>query len=685
MAARKTSKNPTRIWVYGGIEPAPAALELIDDALFKANRYANKLIEIERDRALEYQATRRRYAPEICPLEEEYANADAAVLAAVTDITDHRASVFRATGEKKSAVPRELTDRVALAKKVRKDVSIRLKDARASFEALMSPARADQKSRKKALVDALEHNAPRLKEKINADVLSGMLAEDWPDAWKALALVDAKALARQKLVRAARDFGAGTGGLVEASVLQSIKDAKDPKKCKLSGKKPGPPRFRSFRGEGRLGGQVDGCSVADLFAGTNSQIRLRQQPPKLTRNRPGGARNAEQFYFASLNIGSKHRGESVWVDLPVRLHRALPTDAVVKYVWISVRRQGVRRLYELHFTLEAPSFAVPREDRTRGVGRVAVNFGWRQVDGGTRIAYWLGESGEGGSIVVPTDMLKRLTFSKALRSHADTHYGAGLRVLRSVLLMAGHRFTYWDRMSSNRKRIALMGHLRAFAIHRLGTSMAPLWQQWKSQRLGAGSDLFASFVETSRWAKARGMTNVDRLAFWLLIWERKDAHLRQYEADMRARSLNQRNAFYKTESICLARRFSELVTDAADISEMAVKQAASPESEAASAGRQVVATGRLREIMRETFGKSRDSRVATEDNSIICAGCDATIKPAPGETIVVCPTCGELDTDRNNCRNLLRRREQAGGDDAPGTARDEGKDAGSEEDDEAAE
>lgn len=686
---RKTNKTPTRIWSFYCRPPAAETAALVRENLFLANRYYNALIEVERQRAARYQEIRRTHAPTLAALEDAYAEANLAVDAAYDAIQSEKARIFRQTGKRVTAIPVELKRTAESMKAVRHDLSAQLKQARDEFKALLAPAKAELKARrdslKKERANTDGKTAPLVIDKINAETSIAMLAEEWPEAWKDEERNDVAALGAKKLARRNRPIGTGTGGLVEEAVENAIHDAR-----------PALPRFRRFDETGRLGGQIreGGCATAVLLSGKHSQIRLRQLAPKPSKRTGVVGRHANEFYVVSVNIGSRERGLPVWIDLPCRIHRPLPNDGVVKYAWILVRRTGTQLRYDFQMMIEAESFATEQR-RPVGEGKVAVNFGWRKVSGGIRVAYWADEFGDHGSIVVPTELpdadtfeasrrprvplASRIAYSHVLESFADDNLTRAQRVARAWVARAGN---FWpkhvvDRTWSDRTRDAFVKAVRNWAREIIGADrIEQLWSTWKRDRVAAGQDLFVRLNVASRWARSNDLPRPEqRVAWWFETWGRKERHLRQYAAFQRCRAQRQRDAFYRKEAIRLATKYGELITDNSKMNEMAKRAAPDEEEklhEQARRNRQAMAPGRLREIMREIFGSRAVEPVSAEGNSTRCAECGKRMRGRPEESTATCPDHGPVDVDLNNCRNLLKRMteiEQSGSDGNGGGAR----------------
>lgn len=692
-ARKSKNKPPTRIFAFGG--PDAAIPEDARETLFRARAYYNALIAIERDRLDGYRKTRRSFAPLLAQREDDCEAGEKALDAARQAVKDERARVFRKTHHKSDEVAESFLVAVQDAKDKLAALRKLEQVERAAFEATLKPARDEYQRRRDALIAqracATGLTAPHVRRKINAEVFAAMVKEPvWPKAWKKLQKHDMQANATKTQARAARGFAAGTGGLVETAVAQAIDDSR-----------PRRPQFKSFDGEGRLGGQLRNCPVHQLFNPQNPQIRLTPQPVTVDPNRRTGVprqagHKLGQFYTCSVQVGTKrltgprhHRTEgfgeeekdwkTTWIDFPVWLHRELPKDAVVKYFWILVRRVGRRLRYQLQLTLEAESFRNAK--RPAGHGTVAINFGWRQLPHGHRIAYWVSEFGTQGEIVVPNtpappqaydstrrtqkkrkhSLGARLTLPHLLRRYADERFYEVKHVLRKWINgINGNHCTGWDNIVSERNRARFAGLLIEWAEFEIGQErLASLWQTWKTERFARQLDLFVSSMsDGAAWAREHGVSKpAARLAWWCFLWARKDAHLRQYFGDQSRRAHHQRDAFYRDHAIRIGTTFDTLVIDDTDFAKMAKRKNPEETDEAwdkARQNRHTFAPGRCREIFLDIFGPRRE-KVSASDNSSRCADCGAAMLGATGALTVRCPTHGEVDVDLNNCRNMLRR------------------------------
>src|SRR3990167_4017073 len=78
--ARKTSNVPTRIYTYGATALSPEHQVIVNDQIWHAHRYYNRLVEIERDRRNKYRQIRRSLSTTLDNLERQYDEYEASYL-----------------------------------------------------------------------------------------------------------------------------------------------------------------------------------------------------------------------------------------------------------------------------------------------------------------------------------------------------------------------------------------------------------------------------------------------------------------------------------------------------------------------------------------------------------------------------------------------------------------------------
>ena len=121
-----------------------------------------------------------------------------------------------------------------------------------------------------------------------------------------------------------------------------------------------------------------------------------------------------------IRVGSTGRSPR-WATVHVLMHREMPADGVVSWAVVKTHRVGSKLRWAICVTVGgSPAFGRSRQhadaDRASCVG---VDIGWRQVDGGVRVAYWWGSDGRSGEVVVPDRVLGADAKADSLRSIRD--------------------------------------------------------------------------------------------------------------------------------------------------------------------------------------------------------------------------------------------------------------------------
>lgn len=577
MAARKTSASPTRIWTF----PARVADEsLVFGALRTANRYYNELVAIERRRHERYRDIRRTHAPELADCEDHIAMLNDAIEAVYHATKRDRADHYRATGEKARLVGDAQANVFALRAEMN-DTNAKAKALRAAFAKKIEPAREAFKAR---ATERAAGGGPRTKSAANAAVLDEMLGEPlWHTAWKEIARSDAQAHRETLAARAACGLSTGTYLVTEEAFQRAKVDSM-----------PRPPKFRAFKGGGKLAVQLRDATWGDLSKGEVTALTVAQAPDVGKR----GDQSRMRLVHLDQSIP---RGERREVAMTVKMHRMPPDGAAVKWAALMVRRIGARHTFELQLTIEDPSFAeVKRPSGTRAPEHVRI--GWSRVGTGVLVARW-----PGGAVVVPGDILSQNEHAASIESVADRLYDRAKKLAQRWTARGPHELTGWHRLQSDRARAGFRSVCEAYAAWAFADAHKWLWREWVKARKAEGLDLYATSAELRPWLVARGVQDqTQHAAFALYVWARKDAHLQQYAVDSRRRFVNRRDAFFRAEAIRIATEFASVTCDKYAISDVKelpdLTMPGEGERDQAQHQAQAAAPGRFREILREVMG-----------------------------------------------------------------------------------
>jgi len=459
----------------------------------------------------------------------------------------------------------------------------------------------------------------------------------------AIQAVDEKAQLEVKAARAATDLYWGSYLLIEKQIEQARKSKLD-------------PRFRRFEGSGRVGVQLQGgLSLAELTSGEDTRLRL------VARSTPAKVKKPKAQHEVHIRVGSDGRAP-IWAVLPVILHRDIPTDAKIQWAWIKVQNVGGQRRFFLQIVMESETFS---RKSAPGAGTVAVNFGWRALDDGSRrVAYAVDDSGNEQEFALPAKIESSLEFCNGLRSARDLHFEDARRALGAY--MAIHEVPEWMKEDTQHiwqwrspKKLAKVAARLTRELLEGDTSV----QRWRAERLAEPKqDLFAPAPEILAWL---GKSDLRAMAIYLELWRQKNRHLWQWEANQRLKATAHRNELFRVWARRLADRYAEIRIEDFDLRKMA--KTPEPDEESRPKGfrvsRAAAAPGEFRMRLAEVAG-NKIVKAPAHGNTVTCFEC-RHVNERSLTRLMVCVGCSkEMDQDANNCHNQLRERDG----DAPSVA-----------------
>jgi hypothetical protein len=171
-----------------------------------------------------------------------------------------------------------------------------------------------------------------------------------------------------------------------------------------------------YTGEGKIAVYLpEGLSPAALFAGQNRLIRVDPVPataygPRQPHEIVGPTIPNPRRTKAFLRVG-RTDAEAVWAEIPVLLHRPFPEDCAIRQVWLSRKKSGYKSEWKLQFTCW---HNLTRKRADKGV--VGIDLGWRKLPTGLRVAYWAGDDGQAGEIVIPNARIHQLDLADNIDS-----------------------------------------------------------------------------------------------------------------------------------------------------------------------------------------------------------------------------------------------------------------------------
>ena len=387
------------------------------------------------------------------------------------------------------------------------------------------------------------------------------------------------------------------------------------------------PRFHRWTGEGKITVRwQNGLPVAKI-AGTDTRLQMDPVDPTAWNDARESVRRKGLYRTMRVRIDSERRAP-VWLEIPIYLHRPMPTEGIVRSVSILRERTGTHDHWRAVFVVELPeATAALAEEPAHPANAVSVDLGWRQVDEGLRVGVWKGSDGASGEVVLPTEWLD------------------AMRKVEDISSIRDQRF--------NQEKAALAAWL--------GAIKAPEWlreeshsiQQWRS----AGR--LAALV--LRWREHRFKD--DELIYGALEeWRKRDRHLLEWEANLRDQLLHRRQWIYRQEAATLARRYNQVIVEDFDLSQAArVKKNGTGGDlpRAARYQRVLVACHSLRQALVNAFvrehGKEAVVAVDARNTTQVCHACGTLERFDVAQKLRHrCSRCGaEWDQDENAALNLL--------------------------------
>jgi hypothetical protein len=389
-----------------------------------------------------------------------------------------------------------------------------------------------------------------------------------------------------------------------------------------------PPVFRRFTGEGQVSMQLQkGLPVPDLLACTDTRLRLEVQDA------------GKRHYRLWLRIGSEGRAP-LWAKVPIILHRDLPADARIKWARLLRRHCGTHWRWQVQFVLERDEWPA---DAASG-GACGIDLGWRLVSKGLRVAFWAGDDGRSGELVIPHADLARWRKADDLTSIRDRNFNAARDAL-AAWVRGGVALADWLRVE--------LTHLHQW---RSPARLAALLWRWNGARYERGREV--------PWQPPPGFEGVPGFGRFpgdgeifarLWAWRKQDRHLYDWLANNREKAVRWRDDLYRRFARELTGRYYTVVFERTDWREMVALPAADAEGvELRTSNHRIAAVGRLRQFVREKAGEYQE--VDPKHTTKRCHACGSLEDfDAARELEHPCSACGEVwDQDHNAAKNLLQ-------------------------------
>lgn len=617
------ASKPTRKYAYGCREflPRPVRSGRIDpsaprvprerfdghaaavEQLFKANRFQNKLVEIELARRAANTACVERMVPMVRA-------ARLAAEALQLELESERARLRAENSENRAVAPsepvREMADEV---KALFGEYYGHLRSARASPEVKSALA----------VIDA-EHESQKSQARLAA-VADGLY-------WATSLQVCQRVKKTGPEPRFKRFDGTGT-----ISVQFQRKPDRSTEKVPVldgNGKQRVHPR------SGRpMTAHVGGgsASASDMFRQNHLCWIERARPVVPYRPECDPNRNHVTIHF---RVGSKGKDGPVWAHVPATLHRELPEGTEVK--WAHLTRRAVATHWQWSVAFDVARDEWPHhpagEERAHD-GTVAVSLGWRLIDGMVRAGQWVGSDGVTGYFAVPADLVEQWKRLESLQSIRDRLFDRYKELL--VNFLRGRELSdEWVRRTESLSRWNSPKRLAGLV----------LW--WRSNRLTGDDDAYVQLEGIRVRNPETGRDVYDG-------WRKQDKHVADWQAHMRNRLIRWRNDLYRHFGIGLSYQYKSVVCAEIDWHDIAAApQPETGEESVSKANRSVSACATLREHLNRYM---EPISVPASHITDTCSRCNRLVRHPGAGRWIACERCGNEPVDRaeNAARNLLSR------------------------------
>jgi Putative transposase DNA-binding domain len=607
-----------------GLLPPTVGADTVRSLIRIAHDHRKRLVEIERERRAKQRALEARFG-------------------------DVAASMVEA---KRAEVAREEASRAISVHRAR----TRSRSETPEMKAALAAAKAEAVIARNSLREIRK----RMREDDSAHAESDAINE---------AAGEAKRAARAAF-SAAQSGGWGTYTLVEDAANRSTESL-----SLYDGTDPNDPRLPRWSGEGRVGHPqiIGGISVATLMSGTHPVLAIKRVPLRVTPGHSGqcpdprSKRSHRRGYALRMRIGSDAQHRAIYAEWPMIVHRRIPQNAVIASAVVSLVKCGPRERWTTEMSIRCDDFG---RDPC-GPGTVAIDVGWRQVEGGIRVCRWRGDDADSGELILSDSVgSRRRTGRKEVEDHGvvakhGRAHGSVLSQLDDAAALRGLRDTKFDVIRASLKKWLdsqvdppgwLMESCATLAHWRSPAKMVSLVRSWREHPFDFGAEMLIT----------------------LEAWCRHDRHLWQWENSQRETALRRRRDEYRIFGAWLTRKYGTVVFEDFDLRRIAVRAPrgeGKAENETARAARHAIATSELRNVVANAF-ISRGGSVETVDpyhsthQCHVCGSVEAF--DAAAYITHQCKNGHVWDQDDNAAAVLLARWiERRNGVPDPGVARDE--------------
>lgn len=291
-------------------------------------------------------------------------------------------------------------------------------------------------------------------------------------------------------------------------------------------------KFHRWDGTGKITVRLKGLPVSAAFE-KNTMLQIDPVSEEAWAHPIRSTRRKLAQTKIRLRITSDENKKPVWIELPMVMHRPLPTDSEIRSASIVREKVGRKWRYKAVITT---TLTECRHMHSKGI--VAINLGWRKVADGLRVAYWADDSGEHGQLLLGPEVLYEFKKCEELQSIRDKHFNEIKIDFTKYLSEPVKNMPDWLRDGVN--------NLSQWRSH---GKLVSLVKQWQENRFDSDVNIFG------------------KLSYWV----KRENHLYDWETHLRDQVHRRRREIYRVFAAGLVRKYETVVLGDFDLRKVVKK------------------------------------------------------------------------------------------------------------------
>jgi hypothetical protein len=240
-------------------------------------------------------------------------------------------------------------------------------------------------------------------------------------------------------------------------------------------------RQHEWNGSGQVSVRFQrGLPVATVFTDRDRRLQIDPVPEEAWTSPIRSTRRRLSRTIVRMRVASGTKHRPIWLELPVVIHRPMPSGGVIRRASLIRERLGLAWRYRLVLTV-----AQPHAPASVSIGRpsVGIDMGWRLVPEGLRVAFWADTRDRHGSLSIPASDLEEFAKVRSLWSLL----GKSFPQVRSAVL------AWWTGKSTPE---ALVPYFANVTQRQSARDLLRLLEAWQTHRCEGDDEIFADLF---RW------------------------------------------------------------------------------------------------------------------------------------------------------------------------------------------